>query len=66
MDEAELRELETKYKIILQIAEQSLKDRELALKEGTARTDRWTNPLLVGILVGALGLVGNFVNGLWG
>jgi cytoskeletal protein RodZ len=82
-DEAALNEITTKYTIRLQIAAQALSDRELRLKEETARAerilrdreialkeqasklDRWANPLTVGVLVAALGLVGNFVNGLW-
>jgi hypothetical protein len=63
--EANLRQLEAKYKILLQIADQSLRDRELTLKEATARVDRWSNPLMVGVMVGALGLIGSFINGVW-
>jgi len=47
----------------LQIADQSLRDRELRLKEDARKVDRWANPLVVGIFAGALGLVGTFVNG---
>lgn len=65
MDDAALKRIEAKYSIILQIADQSLRDRELGLKERTSRTDRWANPLTVAILVGALGLAGNFINGIW-
>lgn len=65
MDDPALKQLETKYNIILQIADQSLRDRELGLKERTARRDRWANPLTVAVMVGALGLVGNFINGIW-
>lgn len=61
MDDTALKQLEAKYKVILQIAEQSLKDRELVLKERTAQTDRFANPLTVEVMVGALGLVGNFI-----
>jgi hypothetical protein len=63
-DEAELKRLETKYRILLQLAEQSLRDRELRLKEGAAKVDRWANPLMVGVLAGALGLLGSVVNGI--
>lgn len=65
MDDAALKRIEAKYNIILQIADQSLRDRELGLKERTSRTDRWANPLTVAVMVGALGLVGNFINGIW-
>ncbi len=65
MDDAAVKQLEAKYKIALQIADQSLKDRELRLKENSARIDKWSNPLMVGVMVGALGLFGNFINGLW-
>ncbi|HET6853659.1 MAG TPA: N-acetylmuramoyl-L-alanine amidase [Pyrinomonadaceae bacterium] len=65
MSEAALKQLEVKYNIILQIADQTLKGRELDLKERTSRTDRWANPLTVAVLVGALGLLGNFINGIW-
>jgi|GEM_PF-2206921 N-acetylmuramoyl-L-alanine amidase. len=65
MSEAALKQLEIKYGIILQIADQSLKGRELDLKEKSSRTDRWANPLTVAVLVGALGLLGNFINGIW-
>jgi len=61
--EVELKVLQAKYGILLQIADQSLRDRELRLKEGARRIDRFTNPLVVGIFVGALGLVGTFLNG---
>lgn len=63
-DAETLKMLETKYTILLQIADQSLRDRELRLKEGAGRIDRWANPLVVGIFAGALGLVGTFINGL--
>jgi hypothetical protein len=65
VDDATLKQLETKYRILLQIADQSLRDRELKLKEGAARIDRWANPLMVGVLAGALGLMGTVVNGIW-
>lgn len=65
MDDAALKRIEAKYNIVLQIADQSLRDRELGLKERTSRRDRWANPLTVAVMVGALGLVGNFVNGIW-
>jgi N-acetylmuramoyl-L-alanine amidase len=65
MNDAALKQLEAKYNIILQIADQSLRDRELGLKERAVRTDRWANPLTVAVMVGALGLVGNFINGIW-
>lgn len=65
MSEADLKQLETKYKLILEIADQSLKSRELSLKEGSSRRDRWANPLTVAVFVGALGLLGNFINGIW-
>jgi len=61
--EEHLKALETKYNILLQIADQQLRDRELRLKEDARRVDRWANPLVVGIFAGALGLVGTFVNG---
>ncbi len=64
MDEQARQNLETKYKILLQIADQSLRDRELRIKEGSSKTDRWANPLVVGIFAGAIGLAGTFVNGL--
>lgn len=63
-DEETLKTLQAKYGILLQIADQSLRDRELRLKENARRIDRWTNPLVVGIFAGALGLAGTFVNGL--
>ncbi|WBA44283.1 peptidoglycan recognition protein family protein [Hymenobacter canadensis] len=62
-DEQTLKCLQTKYGLLLQLADQSLRDRELRLKEGASRVDRWSNPLVVGIFAGALGLVGTFVNG---
>ena len=61
--EEQLKALETKYNILLQIADQQLRDRELRLKEDARKVDRWANPLVVGIFAGALGLVGTFVNG---
>ena len=64
MDDARLKELDTKYKIRLQIADQALRDREIRLKEQTSWIDKLANPLTVGIIVGALGLVGTFINGL--
>ena len=65
LDEARLKELEIKYGLRLQIADQALRDREIHLKERTSRIDKWANPLTVGVIVGALGLVGTFINGLW-
>jgi hypothetical protein len=65
MDEARLKEVEVKYGLRLQIADQALRDREVRLKENASKIDRCANPLTVGIIVGALGLVGNFINGLW-
>jgi hypothetical protein len=64
-DEAALKELEIKYRLQLQLADNAMKERELRLKEESSRAGRWTNPLTVGVLVAAVGLVGNFVNGLW-
>lgn len=40
--------------------------RELALKKRAASLDKWANPLTVGVIVAALGLIGNFLNGVWG
>lgn len=57
--------MQAKYAILLQIADQELRQRELILKEETTKVDKWANPLTVGVLVAALGLVGNFINGLW-
>lgn len=48
-----------------QVDERALRDRELRIKENTSNIERWANPLTVGVLVAALGLIGNFVNGLW-
>lgn len=42
-----------------------LRREELKLKEQTARKEKWTNPLTVGVIVAAFGLIGNFANGLW-
>lgn len=64
-DEATLKQLQAKYGLLIQIADQSLRDRELRLKEGAARLDRWANPLMVGVIAGALGLIGTVVNGIW-
>lgn len=63
-DEETRKMLETKYGILLQITDQALRDRELRLKEGARKIDRWANPLVVGIFAGALGLIGTFVNGI--
>lgn len=52
-----------KYEIGLQIADQALRSREIGLKERASKVERWANPLTVGVLVAAFGLVGNFVNG---
>jgi hypothetical protein len=65
MDEARLKEVQVKYGLRIQIADQALRDREVRLKENASKFDRWANPLTVGLIVGALGLVGNFINGLW-
>lgn len=65
MDEDKLKELQTKFGIRLQILDQMLRNREIRLKEQASKRDRWANPLTVGVLAGALGLAGNFVNGLW-
>jgi hypothetical protein len=65
VDEARLKEMEVKYRLRIQIADQALRDRELRLKENASKIDRWANPLTVGLIVGALGLVGNFINGRW-
>jgi len=64
-NEARLKELDVKYGIRLQIADQALKDRELRLKERSSKVEKWANPLTVGVIAGALGLLGTFVNGLW-
>lgn len=64
LSEGARQELETKYRIRLQIADQALKEREIRLKEASAHIDRWANPLTVGIIAGALGLFANFANGL--
>lgn len=45
--------------------ESDIKDREIKLKEETSRREKWTNPLTVAVIVGALGLLANFANGLW-
>jgi len=63
-DEQTLKMLQAKYSILLQITDQSLRDRELRIKEGTGKLDRWTNPLVLGVFTGALGLLGTFFNGL--
>jgi hypothetical protein len=36
---------------------------ELKLKQHTLQREKWTNPLTVAVIVAALGLAGNFVNG---
>lgn len=43
----------------------AIRRHELALKKYTLRRDKWTNPLTVGVMVAAFGLIGNFLNGLW-
>lgn len=63
-DEDTLKMLQAKYSILLQITDQSLRDRELRIKEGAGKIDRWTNPLVLGVFTGALGLLGTFVNGI--
>jgi hypothetical protein len=65
LDDARLKELQAKYAIRLQIADQILRDRELKLKEGTSKREKWTNPFTVALIVGAAGLIGTFFNGLW-
>jgi hypothetical protein len=62
-DEETLKTLQTKYTLLLQIADQSLRDRELRLKEDASRVGRWTNPLVLAVFAGAIGLAGTFVNG---
>jgi len=64
-DESALKELEIKYRLQLQLADYALKERELRLKEQSSRVGRWSNPLTVGVLVAALGFLGNVVNGFW-
>jgi hypothetical protein len=47
-DETTLKMLHIKYSILLQIADQLLRDRELRLKEWARRIDRLANPLVDG------------------
>jgi len=47
-DETTLKMLHINYSILLQIADQLLRDRELRLKEWARRIDRLANPLVDG------------------
>jgi hypothetical protein len=60
-----LRHRELLLKETAQGTDAALRRDELTLKENTARKEKWTNPLTVGVIVAAFGLIGNFANGLW-
>jgi hypothetical protein len=43
----------------LRLRELTLKEREIAIKERELRQSKWANPLVVGVLAAAVGLLGN-------
>jgi hypothetical protein len=65
LEEQQLLRRELVLKEQAQTADTEMRRVEFALKERTAQRDKWTNPLTVGVIVGSLGLMGNFANGLW-
>jgi len=63
--EQAFRSRELSLKEQAQTDDKEVRNRELSLKEQASTINKWANPLTVGVIVAALGLLGNFVNGLW-